>query len=110
MVLHRDVEQELRGAAAVFLEILDELTIVRLVGRIATGIIQINIEIFYALVRFEAKAVIHLHAVVSSALIGVHGHSAVATTGKQRGQAGRFRVDKLDIRGISLEIGHGIAR
>lgn len=108
LILHGDVKQELGSTAAVFLEVLNKLTVVRLVGRVAASIIQINVEVFYALVYLEAKAVIYFHAVVSSTLIGMHGHGAV--TSKQRRQAGRFRVYKLNIRDIPLEIGHGIAR
>ena len=102
-------EKHSRGFVYRF-EVWDELTVVRLVGRVAASIIQINVEVFYALVCFEAKAVIYFHAVVSSTLIGMHGHGAVTAASKQRCQAGRFRVDKLNIRGIPLEIGHGIAR
>ena len=110
MILHGDVEQELGSTTAAFLEVLNKLTVVRLVGRVAASIIQINVEIFYALVCFETKAVVYLHTIVSSAFIGMHGHGAVTAASKQRCQAGRFRVDKLNIRGIPLEIGHGIAR
>lgn len=110
VILHGDVEQEPGSTAAIFLEVLNKLTVVRLVGRVAASIIQINVEVFYALVYLEAKAVIYFHAVVSNAFISMHGHGAVTAASKQRRQAGRFCVNKLNIRGIPLEIGHGIAR
>ena len=84
VILHGDVEQELGSTTAAFLEVLNKLTVVRLVGRVAASIIQINVEVFYALVCFEAKAVIYFHAVVSSTLIGMHGHGAVTAASKQR--------------------------
>lgn len=58
VILHGDVEQELGSTAAIFLEVLNKLTVVRLVGRVAASIIQIHVEIFYALVCFETKAVV----------------------------------------------------